>query len=195
MKLQRFPLPLSATAHAAPGGAALEQPPRWMISTDDHQPLLARRVLPGDLQAVSHLLQGLSDRTRRLRYHIPPPATAENVRREAQRIVGGHTRDHLTLIASAEDHAIVAVAELVRDAQQPATGEIALIVRDDLQGRGIGTALLRRIANIAPAIGIATLHAHLLPENRVMLAVIRKLGRPSTMRTYPGELEVSVQLF
>jgi acetyltransferase len=56
------------------------------------------------------------------------------------------------------------------------TGEYALIVRSDLQGRGLGAALMRILIDYARADGMEELEGMVLTENRGMLGLIRRLG-------------------
>ena len=54
--------------------------------------------------------------------------------------------------------------------------EFALLIRDDAQGQGLGTELLRRLIDIARTERMERLVADMLWENRTMQAVSRKLG-------------------
>ena len=60
----------------------------------------------------------------------------------------------------------------------PATklGDIAFVVRDDWQGRGVGTALMRRMAEIARAKGLRGFSADVLVGNKGMLGVFHRSG-------------------
>jgi GNAT superfamily N-acetyltransferase len=60
----------------------------------------------------------------------------------------------------------------------PATklADIAFVVRDECQGKGIGTVLLRRMAEIARARGLAGLQADVLASNKPMLIVFHRSG-------------------
>ena len=51
--------------------------------------------------------------------------------------------------------------------------EVALEVADRLHGKGLGTILVERLAELAERRGISTLVAEVLPENRAMLDVLR----------------------
>jgi acyl-CoA hydrolase/GNAT superfamily N-acetyltransferase len=60
----------------------------------------------------------------------------------------------------------------------PATnlGDIAFVVRDDCQRRGVGTLLLRRMGEIGRARGLAGFEADVLASNTAMLAVFHRSG-------------------
>lgn len=53
------------------------------------------------------------------------------------------------------------------------SAEVAIEVADRLQGLGLGTILVERLAELAEARGIDRFVAEVLPENRMMLAVFR----------------------
>ena len=89
--------------------------------------------------------------------------------------VDGH--DHLAIVATLADdpEAIVGVARCVRLPEAPDTAEFAIVVGDELQGRGLGTLLARTLAHAARAAGIRRFAATMLPENdavrRLMAAI------------------------
>jgi acetyltransferase len=56
------------------------------------------------------------------------------------------------------------------------TAEFALVVSDGYQGQGLGTELLRRLAQIARTEGINRIIGYILPENSAMQGVCQKLG-------------------
>jgi acetyltransferase len=70
---------------------------------------------------------------------------------------------------------IIAVGRLTR-LQNPAEAEFALLVRDDFQGRGVGTQLLQNLLNFGRDEGIRRVVAYMLPENRGMIEISEKLG-------------------
>jgi len=70
---------------------------------------------------------------------------------------------------------ILAVARLTK-VYGTNDGEFALLVRDDVQGKGLGTELLRRLLQIGEAEGLERIVADILVQNHAMQHVCRKLG-------------------
>src|SRR5437764_7154984 len=68
--------------------------------------------------------------------------------------------------------------------------EAAFAVADELQGRGIGTRLLERLAALAAEQGIERFVAEVMPENRAMLGVFEGAGLEVTRELDGGEFEV-----
>ena len=61
-------------------------------------------------------------------------------------------------------------------------GEVAVLVEDRWQRRGIGTALLRRLLGYAERARFAALVAHTAADNVAMLRTLRRLGAATTDR-------------
>ena len=92
----------------------------------------ARRVRPDDRALLADMLGRLSVHTRWLRYMSPRPLAGDAALAEARRIAAGHPAlVALGRVGGLEE--AIAVAELVPDARDRATGEFALVVRDDEQ--------------------------------------------------------------
>ena len=70
---------------------------------------------------------------------------------------------------------IVAVGRLTR-LPNPVEAEFAMLVRDDFQGRGVGTHLLQNLLSFGRDEGIRRVVAWMLPENRGMIEISEKLG-------------------
>lgn len=101
----------------------------------------------------------------------------------------------------------VAIVALIEEAQQTIiagggryvatrekTAELAFVVIDEYQGRGIGSILLRHLALIARTTGLRTLVAEVLPENAPMLRVFGKCGLPLTIDRDSETVHVTLQL-
>ncbi len=71
---------------------------------------------------------------------------------------------------------IFTAARYVAERERAGVADVAVDVADELQNRGIGTALMRGVIDRARENGFATLTATTLWENRPALAVLRRLG-------------------
>jgi acetyltransferase len=85
------------------------------------------------------------------------------------------------------------VARFVRTPGDPGTAEFAVVVADDVHGRGIGTLLLEVIAVIADHHGVRTLEGLCLAENRIIQHMLGKLGA-SFATDGPAVLRAAVAL-
>ncbi|MEM2946346.1 MAG: GNAT family N-acetyltransferase, partial [Thermoproteota archaeon] len=72
--------------------------------------------------------------------------------------------------------------------------EVALVVRDDWQGKGIGTELLKYLIELAKARGFTGLKAWVLVENTRMMHLFRKCGYTMRYRMEDGVYEVLIDL-
>jgi len=70
---------------------------------------------------------------------------------------------------------IVALAQYFLDPRTQAA-EVAFIVQDEWQQKGMGTLLLDYITKIAEERGVIRFYAEVLPINKPMLAVFRNCG-------------------
>ena len=77
---------------------------------------------------------------------------------------------------------------------QPGQAEVAFVVVDEYQGRGIGRALMRHLTSIACAAGLRTLIAEVLPENTAMLGLFKTCGLLSRTRREGEVVHVTISL-
>src|SRR5207253_4150089 len=98
-------------------------------------------------------------------------------------------REHHALVASvAWDPRPVAFAQLVRAGRE--TAEIAFVVADSYQHRGIGSALTRMLLDDARAAGITEIIAQASGENRAALALIKRSARIVEVRLDGSEQSI-----
>ena len=74
------------------------------------------------------------------------------------------------------------------------SAEVAFVVEEDYHGQGIASRLLRHLAIVARAQGIATFEADVLAENKAMRAVFSRTGWPMQTRREDGAVHVTLAL-
>ncbi|MFF5261074.1 GNAT family N-acetyltransferase [Actinomadura viridis] len=90
--------------------------------------------------------------------------------------------------------AMVAVVRYDRLADRPGTAEVAFLVEDAHQGRGLGAVLLEHIAAAARERGVHRFVASVLPDNRRMTRVFREVGYRAEQRFEEGVIELVLDL-
>lgn len=129
----------------------------------------------------------MSDRTRYLRYFSPYPRIPE---RDLQRFVNVDHRDREAFVTVA-DGKITSVGRYERLGPDSPEAEVAFVVEDALQGRGIGSVLLEHLADAARDHGITRFVAEVLPENGGMLRVFGDSGYQVQRRYADGVVHLS----
>jgi GNAT superfamily N-acetyltransferase len=104
--------------------------------------------------------------------------------------VDHHDREALVAVA---DDEIVAVARFDR-LDEPSEAEVAFVVADSWQGRGIGSLLFARLAQLARESGVTRFVADTLPHNKPMLGVFRHAQLPIVERASAGVVHVTLEL-
>ena len=100
--------------------------------------------------------------------------------------------DREAIVALAEDE-IVGVTRFDRF-DDVSEAEVAFVVADSWQGRGIGALLFECLVRRAVALGVTRLVADTLPYNRRMLAVFRHADLPITERIEEGVVHLTLDL-
>lgn len=72
--------------------------------------------------------------------------------------------------------------------------EVAIVVADDWQRKGLGTMLMRRLGHIARARGIKSFHATIQAENRRAVRFLQRISPRSTFRFVDGVIEAELPL-
>ncbi|MFT4043871.1 MAG: GNAT family N-acetyltransferase [Gordonia sp. (in: high G+C Gram-positive bacteria)] len=167
---------------AAPAGSG-EQPrgpwdyPRHWIAdvlASDGGVVHLRPIVPDDADRVVRFHSGLSERTRYMRYFGPTPTLPP---REVARMTTVDHRQRVAIVAvlGAEIIAIGIYEGLAADGK-PDSAEVAFVVADEHQGRGLGPILLEHLAGAAAENEFARFEAEVLSENPNMVAVFRDAG-------------------
>jgi RimJ/RimL family protein N-acetyltransferase len=141
---------------------------------------------------VLEVFGGLSERSRRLRFHGPKP-TLRDAEVEALADVGRSGREAVGAIDLVTGE-VVGIARFVRDDDDPRTAEVAFEVVDACQHNGVGNRLLRELTALASRDGIERFKAHVLPGNEGALSLLRRAGRVAGSAFVDGAHELVVEL-
>jgi AcrR family transcriptional regulator/RimJ/RimL family protein N-acetyltransferase len=131
-----------------------------------------RLARPEDSDAVAAMHERCSESTLYRRY-----LTAVGQWRDVtlRRLTGGHRG--ATLVAMSEEGTIVGLGHVFPDSSTPSrTAEIAVLVEDAYQARGIGTRLVRHMLELAGRLGFDEVTATVLAQNDAMLNVLDSAG-------------------
>jgi GNAT superfamily N-acetyltransferase len=140
------------------------------VSLLDGAVVSLRRLKKSDIDAVIALHRQLSDREQYFRFFIIHPPYIEKF---AHKVVK-RSADNYALGAFEGDH-LIGVATYVRS-DDPAMAEVAVAVAHQDHLRGVGTAVLRHVGNVARGTGIRYFTADILAQNNLMLQVLRDAG-------------------
>ena len=138
-----------------------------------------RPIHPTDEPRITDLFYALSQETIYYRYMSRSKTVP---RSEIQNFVFIDHRSELAIVCTvpeAHGEDIIAVGRYYLD-EKTNMAEVAFVVRDDWQNQGIGTELLRYLAQIAIRNGIRGFTAEVLRANRAMQRVFHKLDHQVT---------------
>jgi GNAT superfamily N-acetyltransferase len=143
------------------------------------QELLVRPARLTDERALQDLLYGLSDDSTYRRFLC---FKRRHPHEEVQELVNPDYEQSMAMVAcvpGTDD-----VVGVVRYDVVPATqlADVAFVVRDDWQGKGVGTALMKRIREAAQARGLPGFQADVLVTNKPMLDVFHESGLSLTVK-------------
>lgn len=147
-----------------------------------------RPATPDDRAALGEFHGRLSLESSSLRYFGAHPRLTDA---DLDRITAGGS-DHLSLVAE-RDGLIVAVAEYHRAVGRD-EADVAFVVDDAFQGRGLGTILLEHLASEARRHGVRRFVADTLAGNARMLEVFHKVGFAAVKTSDSGVVHVVLDI-
>ncbi|NTW36249.1 MAG: GNAT family N-acetyltransferase [Syntrophobacteraceae bacterium] len=98
----------------------------------------------------------------------------------------------LAVMESPQKQQVVGVTQYGKQ-EHAHTAEVALVVRDDFQNKGVGTELLSYVTYLAKKEGLLGFTAEVLIENRPMLHLFEKMGFNIEKRGESGVYELKMQ--
>jgi len=151
-------------------------PRHWLadVLASDGGVVHLRPIVPEDADKLVEFHGKLSERTRYLRYFGPYPTMSK---RDVVNFTTVDHRNRVAFVAILGDE-IIAVGRYERllDVGDGRSAEVAFVVADAHQGRGLGPILLEHLAGAAAENGLNMFVAEVLAENRNMVSVFREAG-------------------
>jgi len=155
-----------------------------------------RLVKKGDADLLIDLFNRLSPESKRLRFHLYTTKISEQrIRMEAEKLSDLDPQCQRALVATiteadGQEHA-VGVARFARASVNATEAEVAVVVRDDFQRRGLGKHLLQTLADEARALGITHFSAWVMADNYRLMKLIRGMEiKDLESETRYGEIKI-----
>ncbi|MFC8918774.1 GNAT family N-acetyltransferase [Streptomyces sp. NPDC047821] len=156
-----------------------------VLTLPEGREITVRRADQGDLEAARAMHERCSDRTLNLRYHGPVADAAGYLNHLLSPRFGR------TLAVETASGRLVALGHLLWDGDET---EVALVVEDDWQRRGIGSELLGRLVALAREAGCESVYAVTQSSNTGMVAAMRGLNLPLDYQIEEGTLVITARL-
>ncbi|WP_328497765.1 GNAT family N-acetyltransferase [Streptomyces sp. NBC_00414] len=147
--------------------------------------ITVRRADAGDADAAKAMHERCSQRTLSMRYHGP----VGDADKYLKHLLSPHFGR--TLAVQTASGRVVGLGHLLWDGDET---EIALLVEDDWQRRGIGGELLRRLVAMAVEAGCDSVYAVTQASNTGMVAAMRGLDLPLDYQIEEGTLVITARL-
>ncbi len=147
---------------------------RESFALRDGRTVILRPIDPGDAPRLMRLHEHLSTEAQYFRFFGPKPHLSQA---EAEYLAGVDFHKRFAIVAeipSDDDKELVGVGRF--DVTEPWVAEAAVVVRDDYQHVGLGTAILDRMREIGRGAGLRAFRAEVLAENTRMLDILEANG-------------------
>ena len=169
---------------------------RWTMK--DGTEVRVRPIRPEDEPLMVKFHGTLSDRTVYLRYFSSLSLDRRTAHERLLRICHGDYDRELVLVAETDDPqtgqsyilGVGRLNKLSRDGE----AEIALLISDEYQRRGIGTELLRRLIQVARDRSLSRIVAEMLRDNLAIQSVFKKLGFRLRLLRDPSSVQAVLDL-
>ncbi|MFJ8667407.1 GNAT family N-acetyltransferase [Streptomyces sp. NPDC093600] len=156
-----------------------------VLTLPEGNEITVRRADQRDLVAARAMHDRCSERTLSLRYHGP----VSDADRYLTHLLS--PRFGRTLAVQTASGRLVALGHLFWDGDET---EVALMVEDDWQRRGIGSELLGRLVAMAVEAGCESVYAVTQSSNTGMVAAMRALNLPLDYQIEEGTLVITARL-
>ena len=162
-------------AESPPSHHAAPQEPRWTERLHDRSEVLIRPIQPSDRAAEARFISGLSLEARRFRFLGQVASPSEAMLGQFTDVDFEHDFAFVAVVQEDAHERIVGVARYSLD-PGGARCECAVTVADEWQEKGLGTALMRHLIEVARSRGIRTMYSIDAADNTEMRDLARHLG-------------------
>jgi GNAT superfamily N-acetyltransferase len=160
------------------------------VTLRDGSSILIRPVEPDDKAAIVSGFEKLSPESRYRRFFSPLVRLSD---RDLAYLTEVDHHDHEALIGFSESREPLGVARFVR-LSDPHKAEVAVVVIDEWQGRGVATALLTQLVDRARHEGVQVFTATILTDNRDALGLMRSMGDAYRVGAPSTTTELEIEL-
>jgi acetyltransferase len=150
----------------------------WDWAMKDGSPVTFRPIRPEDEPLMVKFHETLSDRSVYLRYFGTLSLKTRIAHERLVRICFGDYDRELALVAEVtgtDGPEIIGVGRMNR-IYGTDEADVAVLVTDAYQNRGLGEELLRRVIRVAKEEGVGAVSADMMPDNISMSAICKRLG-------------------
>ncbi|MGI5288299.1 GNAT family N-acetyltransferase [Nonomuraea polychroma] len=147
-----------------------------------------RPIRPADADRLRSFYSRLSDESIYFRFFGPRPRLSD---KEVERFTNVDYVNRVALIATIGAEM---VAVIRYDRTGPGEAEVAFLVEDAHQGRGVASVLLEHLAATARENGIERFIADVLPANMRMMGVLRQAGYTAQSQFADGVVRMTLDL-
>jgi acyl-CoA hydrolase/RimJ/RimL family protein N-acetyltransferase len=159
------------------------------LKLPDGTEILVRPIRPDDEPRIKGMFYSFSEQTKYLRYHGTLKTMPHN-RLQVFCNIDYDTEMALVVERGVTGHAdIIGVARYMTNAAKR-SAEMAFVVADAYQRKGLGTLLFRRLIEVGKQAGIRQFTADVLPENSGMLKIFHRSGLTTETTTDEGVVRV-----
>ena len=151
-----------------------------------------RPIQPDDKALLVEGFRRLSQRSRERRFLTP--ATDLSTEDLIYLTEVDHRRHEALVAIAPDDGRFIGVARYVQVPGEREVAEVAVVVADDWQRRGVATALLMALSKRARENGVLRYRAYVSSDNEVVIDALGRAGAKRSGEDDPDEIEFNVDV-
>lgn len=161
------------------------------IELSDGQRVWFRPIRPDDTTRLRAFHRRLSPDSQRMRFFTPMRELSPSM---AEFFCNVDFKRRVAVVACFPGEETIRGVGRYEATDDWSSAEVAFVIEDDLQGKGLGKALLRLLAIHARGAGLEQFTAVVLPENSAMLGVFQSCQYPLTIQHVDGTNYVTLDI-